>query len=182
MSRYYTRIYQSFKIFLLIALGSVCVHIATLSIDYFSFTGPTADGLTSVIHNQLTVHVLPIILAYGSLFTVIYFLWQKYHREIELQHEKDIQLRNKQAVLETTQQLTAIMAQYITRHNNEIREWIETRRVSGQVPPRLETANRKISEALEAMTEISYVLPYTDSNANTDYVKYLENVLSETLN
>ncbi|PKL19343.1 MAG: hypothetical protein CVV49_01300 [Spirochaetae bacterium HGW-Spirochaetae-5] len=182
MSIFYTRIYQSIKIFILIVFGSVCVHIVTLSIDYFSFTGPTADGLSSAIHNQLTVHVLPIMLAYGSLFTVIYFLWQKYHREIELQHAKDIQLRNEQAVLETTQQLTAIMAQYITRHNNEIKEWIETRRINGQVPPRLENANRKISEALEAMTEISYVLPYTDKNTNTDYVKYLENFLSETLN
>jgi hypothetical protein len=177
MSTVPVRLYQSFKIFLLIVLGSISVHVAASSIDYFSFSSPSPDGLGAVVNNQFTVHVLPVIAAYSVLFGVIYYLWHKYRRETELQHQQELRLRREQAVIETTQQLTALMAQYISRYNNEIKEWIESRKKTGQVSSRLETANRNISKALEALTRISYILPYIDKNTN--YVKYLEHQLAE---
>jgi len=61
------------------------------------------------------------------------------------------------------QRITAILAEHIATHNSEIMSWVESRkRLNHPVSEKVEKPCRKIAMALESLSEISFVFPYTE--------------------
>ena len=80
------------------------------------------------------------------------------------------------------QRLTGILAEHIASQNTKIMNWIEIRKREGRpVSEKLENPNRKIGEALQSLSEISFVTPYTESRPKnaSDIECILQNKLIE---
>ncbi len=80
------------------------------------------------------------------------------------------------------QRLTGILAEHIASQNSEIMNWIEFRRRSGHpVPAKVENPSEQIAKALQSMSELSFVIPYTEGRpANAcEFEKILSDKLYE---
>jgi hypothetical protein len=73
------------------------------------------------------------------------------------------------------------MAQHIAKYNNEIRDWVETRKQSGQVSELVERACLNIGYTLQILSHMSFIMPHTDDDIN-EYDRYLNEKLSELVN
>jgi hypothetical protein len=55
------------------------------------------------------------------------------------------------------------MAQHIASQNSEIMGWIEYRKRSGHsVPTKVEIPSQQIAKAIQSMSELTFIVPYTD--------------------
>jgi len=124
--------------------------------------------------------MIPNLIVYGTLISILYYLFQKSKKMMMVLNENEIRNEREQAVMQTSQQITAMMVDYISGHNADIREWVEKKKDKGQqVPAVIEQANQNIGMALNTMSEVSFVLPYLnpDHSDVDDYTEYIENNL-----
>ena len=151
-----------------ILAGSILVHTAVMAIDFYLVGGPLRFGLETDMG------------AYGFFSLLVYILWKKLKRTMLLACEKEIQCKKDRETIESLQRITGLLAEYISVHNAEIMKWVEFRKQKGQqVSKRVEEASRKISLALNSLSEIAFVYPFTENPP--EYLKELENVLKNNL-
>ena len=68
------------------------------------------------------------------------------------------------------QRLTGLMAEHIASQNSEIMNWIELRKKKGQpVSKKVETSNKNIATALQSLSELSFIYPYTENRPQNVY-------------
>jgi len=97
-----------------------------------------------------------------------------------LAHEKEIQKENVKAVLTSMQRLTGILVEHIASQNSKIMDWVEFKKRQGSpVSQKIENPNKKISRALQSLSEIAFIVPYTDNRP--DNVGSIEKILQAKL-
>jgi hypothetical protein len=127
-----------------------------------------------------SIQMIPTIAAYGLLAGIAYFQFIKVGKIMNRMHRKDMETAQSSATVETMQKMTAYMAEYITLHNNQILAWASKKKEKGEsVPHAVEISSARISEAMRALSEISFVMPYDREQTDPGrYMDILKNRLS----
>jgi hypothetical protein len=153
------------KAILVFIAGGIIFHMIVMFIDYFLRIEPFYLNLRENFAGSiLSEPMVPMMGAYGLLSLGIYLLWEKTKKAVLVVREKEFQKENVEAVLKSMQHLTGIMAEHIASHNSEIMSWIEFRKRLGHpVPAQVENPSEQIAKAIQSMSELSFIIPYTDT-------------------
>ena len=164
-------------------LGSLVVHVLVMLLDYSVMIKPFSINLhDNFIGRVFSTPMFPMMLAYGFLSLTIYFLWEKKKKALLLARAKEIQNEKVEAVFKSMQRLTGFLAEHIATQNTEIMNWIKIRKRKGRsVSEKIEIPNRKIGKALQSISELSFVTPYTEGRQKNaaDIEKMLKDKLQE---
>lgn len=146
-------------------IGGIVVHLVVMLLDYFLMIKPQIlDLRTNFADSVISLPMLPMITAYGLLSLSIYLLWEKKKKALLLAHEANIQKEKVDAVLKSMQGITGLLAEHIALQNSEILSWVELKNRKGQtVPGKIEKPSKKIADILQALSETSFVVPFTES-------------------
>jgi hypothetical protein len=142
--------------------------------DYFLVSESFHLNLhTNFIGSVFSVPMIPMIFVYGTSFLTIHFLWNRTKKALLLVQQREIQREKVEAVFQSMQQLTGLLAEHIAVYNAEIMGWIEYRKVNGHVvSEKVEKPAKNIARALESLSKLSFILPYTDNiPENTEDIK-----------
>jgi hypothetical protein len=138
--------------------GGIFFHIIVMIIDYYLVIEPfhinLRENFTGLIFSE---PMIPMMAAYGllSLGTLLGA------------REKEFQKENAEAVLKSMQRLTGIMSEHIASQNSEIMSWIQNRKRLGHpVPIKVENSSQQIAKAIQSMSELTFIAPYTDNSPN----------------
>jgi hypothetical protein len=169
------------KAFVVFITGSLVVHVMVMALDYYLMIKPLYLNLREdFVISIFSTPMLPMMFAYGLFSLTLYLLWEKKKKALLLAREKEIQSEKVEAVLKSMQRLTGILAEHIAMHNSEIMSWIEFRKRRGRpVSDRVENPNKKIAKALQALSELSFVIPYTQNRPQD--VGEIEKMLKDKL-
>ena len=141
--------------------GGLCVHLLVMCIDYFLIITPFPDLRVDFPAVVFSIAMIPMIVAYGLLSAAIYFLWQKQKRSMLLAREAALEREKIDALLQSMQHVTSLLAEHIAHHNSEVLSWICQKKLKGQtVSEKIERPSNKIAAALHALTETSFVAPF----------------------
>ena len=151
------------KAILVFIAGGIVFHLIVMIIDYYLMIEPFSLNLRENFSGTiLSEPMVPMMAVYGLLSLGIYLLWEKTKKAVLLVREKEFQKENAEAVLKSMQRLTGILAEHIASQNSEIMGWIEFRKRSGHpVPAKVANPSEQIAKAIQAMSELSFVIPYT---------------------
>ena len=170
---------------LVFGAGSIVFHMIVMVIDYFLMIKPLELNLHENFPGSMfSIPMIPMMVAYGFLSLVIYFLWEKNKKAVLLAHEKELKSETFETVLNSMQRLTGIMAEHIASQNSEIMSWVEFKKKQGRpVSKKVENSNKKIATALHSLSELSFVYPYTKDRPRNifDFEKELQHRLSDVL-
>jgi len=166
----------------LFSIGGMAIHTLIMLLDYFLVPEPFYLNLRTDFPNVIfSAFMIPMISVYGLSLLTIYFLWEKKKSALRFAYQKEVQSEKVEAVLNSMQRLTAMLAQHIATHNAEIMNQIEQRKRRGQlVSEKVEAASRNIGYALKSLSEISFIFPYTDFRP--EQVEDIEKILKNKLN
>lgn len=158
------RILQLAKAMAVFIIGGLIVHLLVMIIDYYLMVKPLYLNLHGNFAGSIfSLPMLPMMGAYGLLSVALYYFWVRKIKAILIAHEKQIQSKKVEAVLSSMQRITAILAEHIATHNSEIMSWVESRKtLNHTVSEKVEKPCREIAMALESLSEISFVFPYTE--------------------
>jgi hypothetical protein len=162
-------------------IGGIVVHALIMFIDYFLVTEPIYLNLRNNFADSIfSAFMIPMIGTYGLALLSIYFLWNKKKKALLLAHKKEGQIEKVEVVFKSMQRLTALLAEHIATHNGEIINQVERRKKQGRpVSEKVEKASLKIAHALKALSQISFVFPY--SNYRPEHVEDIEKILQSKL-
>jgi hypothetical protein len=157
--------------------AGILVHIMVMLLDSYLLIKPLyLDLRQNFVGSIFSTPMIPMMGAYGFFSVIVLFLWGKKKQALLVAREKDMQKDKVEAVLKSMQRITAIMVQNLATHNAEIMHWIELRKRHGRpVSPEMESSSKKIAEALQSLSEVSFVFPYTENRPN--HVGDIEHVL-----
>jgi hypothetical protein len=169
------------KAFIVFIIGSLVVHVMVMALDYYLMIKPLYLNLREdFVISIFSTPMLPMMFAYGLFSVTLYLLWEKKKKALLFAREKEIQSEKVEAVLKSMQHLTGILAEHIAIHNSEIMSWIEFRKRKGRpVSERVENPNKKIAKALQGLSELSFVIPYTQNRPQD--VGEIEKMLKDKL-
>ncbi len=158
-------------------MGGLLMHLLVMLIDYYLMIKPHYLNLhAEFIGGIFASPMLPMMGAYGLLSVVIYFLWAKKQKAMLLAHEKEIQAEKVETVLKSMQRITALLAEHLTAHNSQIMNWLEFKRKQGSpASEKVAEPCRKIAHTLQCLSEISFVLPYSEDRP--EHVGDIEKIL-----
>ena len=147
----------------LFVIGGIVIHTVIMIFDYFLVPEPLYLNLRQNFVNSIfSKPMLPMVAAYGASFLLIYSLWMRANRAIQIVQQKEIQREKVELVFKAMQQITGIIAGLIAANNAEILGWVEYRKLQGQkVSNRVEKPARNIADALHSLSEVSFLGPYT---------------------
>jgi len=133
--------------------------------DYFLVPEPLYLNLRqNFVSSIFSKPMLPMVTAYGASFLLIYSLWMRVNRTIQLVQQKELQRENVELVFKAMQQITGIIAEHIAVNNADILGWVEFRKTKGKkVSRRVEKPARNIAAALQSFSEVSFLGPYSDT-------------------
>lgn len=162
-------------------MGSIVIHLLVMFIDYFLMIKPLYLNLReNFVGSIFSTPMFPMMGAYGLFSLAIYFLGEKTKKVILLAREKEIQSEKVEVVFKSMQRITEILAEHIAIHNSEIMSWVEFRKRKGKpVSEKVENPSKKIAKALQSLSKISFVFPYTDNRP--DKVADIEKILQGKL-
>jgi hypothetical protein len=148
--------------------GGIFFHIIVMIIDYYLVIEPfhinLRENFTGLIFSE---PMIPMMAAYGLLSLGIYLLWDKTKKALLGAREKEFQKENAEAVLKSMQRLTGIMSEHIASQNSEIMSWIQNRKRLGHpVPIKVENSSQQIAKAIQSMSELTFIAPYSDNSPN----------------
>ena len=122
-----------------------------------------------------------MMVAYGTLSLIIFFLWCRKKKALLLAYEREVKNEKIQAVFKSLQRLTGILAEHIAFYNTEIMKWVESRkRNGGRVSDQVEKSSEKIAQSLQSLSKLSFVYPYTEKPPET--LADIEKMLQVKLN
>jgi hypothetical protein len=161
--------------------GGIIFHMIVMIIDYFLMTKPFYLNLHENFAGSIfSEPMMPMVGAYGLLSLGIYLLWAKTKKAALVVREKELQKEYAEAVLKSMQRLTGIMAEHIASQNLKIMSWIEYRKRLGHpVPPKVENPSQQIAKAIQSMSELAFIVPYTDNSP--DNAREFEKILFDKL-
>jgi hypothetical protein len=169
------------KAILSVILGGLLIHFIIMLVDNLMISHPIYLDLEQNFWGSVfSVSMLPMMGAYIIFLLVIYSVWIRWKKATLLGQIETSRKREVELVFASMQRLTGMLAEKIATHNADIIKWIETRKTLGKpVSNKVKVPTFKISEALGALTEISFISPYTD-NCPQD-IKEIEKLLDEKL-
>jgi hypothetical protein len=149
----------------LFIIGGIVIHTVIMIFDYFLIPEPLYLNLRqNFISSIFSTPMLPMVAAYGASLLLIYSLWMRANRAIQIVQQKELQREKVELVFKAMQQITGIIADHIAVNNAEILGWVEFRKSRGQrVSNRVEKPARNIAGALQSLSEVSFLGPYTAS-------------------
>ena len=163
--------------------GSIVFHTIVMVVDYFLMIKPLELNLhENFPGSMISTPMIQMLVTYGLLSLVIFCLWEKNKKAVLLAREKELKTENFETVLKSMQRLTGLMAEHIASQNSEIMNWIESRKKKGRpVSKKVETPNKNIANALQSLSELSFVFPYTKEGPRNifDFEETLQNKLSD---
>ena len=122
----------------------------------------------------LAYQLAPAGAVFALLIGVIYHQYRKTRKMMIVLENKEVAAQREEAMVNTLQKFTAIMASSISRYNGEILQWAALKRIAGQQPPiRVVDASMKIARTLDALSQLSYVMPYR-MNGDADLDEYAD--------
>ncbi len=150
---------------ILFLVGGIAIHMVTMFLDYYLVTEPLSMNLReNFVDSIFSVPMIPMIGTYGLFLLVVHFFWKMKKKALLVTHEKEIQIEKVEIVLKSMQRLTGILAEHIATQNGEIMHWVESRKLKGQsVPKKVEKPTKKIAGALQSLSKIAFVFPYTEN-------------------
>lgn len=171
------------KAITVLIMGSIAMHLLVMFIDYFLMIKPLYLNLReNFVGSIFSTPMFPMMGAYGLFSLAIYYLGVRTKKAIILARKKEIQSEKAEIVLKSMQCITGILAEHIATHNSEIMNWVEFRKRQGNlVSEKVENSSKKIAKALQSLSEISFVLPYTKNRPENvaDFEKILQYKLDE---
>jgi hypothetical protein len=169
------------KAILSVILGGLLIHFITMLVDNLLISHPIYLDLEQNFWGSVfSVSMLPMMGAYIIFLLAIYSVWIRWKKAILIGQIETSRKREVELVFASMQRLTGILAEKISTHNADIIKWIESRKALGKpVSNKVKMPTFKISEALGALTEISFISPYTDKRPQD--VKEIERLLNEKL-
>lgn len=171
------------KAITVLIMGSIGMHLLVMFIDYFLMVKPIYLNLReNFVGSIFSTPMFPMIGAYGLFSVAIYYLGVRTKKAILLARKKEIQSEKAELVLKSMQCITGILAEHIATNNSEIMNWVQFRKRQGHiVPEKVENPSRRIAKALQSLSEMSFVLPYTENRPENiaDFEKILEGKLHE---
>ena len=165
------------KAIIVFIIGGTVVHTLIMFLDYFLVPEPIYLNLRNNFADSIfSAFMIPMIGTYGISLLSIYFLWNRKKTALLLAHKKEAQIEKVEVVLKSMQRLTAILAEHIATHNAEIINQVQRRKKQGRpVSEKVDKASMKIAHVLKALSEISFVFPY--SNYRPEHVEDIEKIL-----
>jgi len=156
-------ILQVGKSVILFIIGGMVIHILIMLVDYFLVPEPLYLNLRKNFTSSIfSTPMIPMIFVYGTLFLTIHFLWSRTKKALLLVQKKEIQREKVELVFQSLQHITGLLAEHIAVYNAEIMGWIEYRKVKGYVvSKKVENPAKNIARALESLSKLSFILPYT---------------------
>ena len=145
--------------------GGILIHVLIMFLDYSFMTRPLYLNLhENFVGSIFSGPMIPMMVAYG-LFTIgIYFLWGKMKKAILLARQKELQSEKVGDVLKSMQHITGMLAEHIATQNSQILGWIASQQTQGRtVSEKVQNASEKIAKALQSLSEVSFVFPYTEN-------------------
>jgi hypothetical protein len=153
------------KVFIAFIVGGIAVHFVVMFLDYLLMVKPLLlDPQANFVGSIFSMAMFPMIIAYGVLASTIYLVWKKKKKAFLLAREAKMQKEKVDAVLKSMQGITGLLAEHIAMQNSEVLSWIELRNRRGQkVSDKIEKPSKKIAEVLQALSETSFIVPFTES-------------------
>ena len=171
------------KAIALFMIGGVFIHTLTMFLDYYLVSESLHLNLRkNFVDSIFSKPMIPMMVVYGLLLLVINFLWDKKKKSSLLAHKREVQIEKTELVLKSMQRMTGMLAEHIASHNAEIMHWVESRKIRGQtVSQKVEKPAKMIAGALQSLSEIAFILPYTENRPNNvdDIEKVLQSKLDE---
>jgi hypothetical protein len=163
-------------------IGGIVVHLIIMLLDYFLMTKPLLlDPRVNFTRSIFSAPLFPMMITCGLFSLAICVLWEKKKKALPGARETKIQKEKVDAVLKSMQRMTGLLAEHIAVQNSEILSWIEIKKRKGQsVSKKVENPNRKIAQALQSLSTISFVIPYTENHPGS--IGEIENMLKSKLN
>jgi hypothetical protein len=161
--------------------GGILIHVLIMFLDYSFMTGPLYLNLhENFVGSIFSGPMIPMMTAYG-LFTIgIYFLWGKMKKAILLARQKELQSEKVGDVLKSMQHITGMLAEHIATQNSQILGWIASQQTQGRtVSEKVQNPSEKIAKALQSLSEVSFVFPYTENRPKE--VGDIESLLKDKL-
>ncbi len=156
-------ILQVGKSVILFIIGGIVIHTLIMLFDYFLVPEPLYLDLRKNFTSSIfSTPMIPMIFVYGASFLSIHFLWSRTKKAMLLVQKKEIQREKVELVFQSLQHITGLLAEHIAVYNAEIMGWIEYRKVKGYaVSKKVEKPAKNIARALESLSKLSFILPYT---------------------
>lgn len=156
-------ILQVGKSVILFIIGGIVIHTLIMLFDYFLVPEPLYLDLRKNFTGSIfSTPMIPMIFVYGASFLSIHFLWSRTKKAMLLVQKKEIQREKVELVFQSLQHITGLLAEHIAVYNAEIMGWIEYRKVKGYaVSKKVEKPAKNIARALESLSKLSFILPYT---------------------
>ena len=96
-----------------------------------------------------------LLLLISDLFLVA--LISRLKKEIQLSAERKILYEKEKLIIKTSQSICGLIGQYVSFHNSEIINWINTRKNSGhQVSEKVEKSSQAIGKGVGVLTSMSF--------------------------
>lgn len=174
---------QIAKAIIAFIIGGIVVHLVVMFLDYFLMLKPLfLDLRVDFAGSIFSMAMFPMIMAYGLLSLAIYLLWKKKKRALLFARDAKIQREKVDDVLNSMQSITGLLAEHIAMQNSKILGWIEFRNRKGKpVSEIVEKSSEKIAKTLQALSEISFVMPFSEHRPEDrgEIVNTLKNKLRE---
>lgn len=163
-------------------IGGIVVHLIVILLDYFLMIIPLAleprENFSRSISSAL---MRPMIITCGLFSLAIFGLWEKKKKALILARDTKIQKDKVDEVFKSMKRMTGFLAEHIAVHNSEILSWIENNKRKGQqVSKKVENPNKKIAQALQSFSKISFVTPYSENRPGN--IDEIEDMLELKLN
>lgn len=176
---YYTGPEIAFSIFYLLPIAVVSWYTGTLPGVLLSITSALVWVLADIgaghVYTSGLVPFWNTLMRLG-LFIVISLLLAELRRNIKMLYQREMQIQREQTIIQTSQKITALLAENLTQENAEILKWVESQKKQGrEVDESLERASKIIGSSLHVLTEASFVTPFT-GEAATDVESHMEDL------
>lgn len=163
--------------------GGTLIHTTTMLLDHYLINESFhLNWQGNFVSSVFSVPMTPMMVIYGMSTLAISVIWARQKKAVLLANSIKVQSENTEAVLKSMQRLTGILAEHIAVRNAEIMHWIETRKNKGQqVSQKVEKPVWEIANAIQSLSAVSFVIPYTDDRPKdvNDVEKLLRSKLDE---
>ncbi len=117
------------------------------------------------IAQLLSSYVLPLLAGQAVFFLAVYFEWQRKKKALLEAHRQELNQARQEAALQSTQNMVGFISEHVTANNAEILKWVQFRKgQKQQVSERVERASHSIARAMQALTELAFVYPYSQKS------------------
>lgn len=157
MSKVVTFIREFLKNLSIISTGALFIHVIVTFFDLHMYNNNLPFSFDALFY----AYKVPVIVSYGILTLMLYTLYSKLQETKKaLENERKANEENAEKVAQLND-LAAYVLQTVSHNNNNLRDWVETRRRAGSVPQRVDHAVTHIGSSLELLSRAFFLIPYS---------------------